>query len=589
VARSVIRGLALAIMVGDESMVLPLSVTVMSFSYLPANCRQLVQMGLLTCLPGLLSHGYKSEITSVAVELLWNLLENSPETKKAILEPQPSLAFLVKPEAAAEPSPVDPGRAEEAGPQAEPAEPDTPTAGSRGGDLSAESDGPSSAAAPLPQPREAEREAGPEGAEGGDVAAASPSSSSPAAKPGSVHIGAKLAHALTGLFLSLLGQGFREVDKELRNTVLVVINLVLDASPAFCQECHNTGLFEAVLAVSCAPECCDGLPHVKPWALSTEELDLELKMLCWNATTTGCVLLPDAQQVAKAAGLMPMLLQYLQVDSPPPAVLRWNADRCSSLRSAALSVLHRVAPIMVEQYLSHGGIRTALLLLAVCPVPVHVEAALHHLHVLCAAAPEMAEALGEAGCVGILLDLAQSKVAAWPEPLRQAALQLLALVCQVNVENQRRLRKANGVPILLQQLSEACTVDPTLPSPLALAVLDAVWSGIVPDRKNVAKFLVSDGMDLLLSMLESGNRGHKAVVLSILADMLENPRTHSFFHDWRSDRDKETAAHVLIKLWKVRSHGCLLACLLLDRSVWLASSIELNRVQAGCKDGDWGR
>ena len=62
VARAVIRGLATSIMVSDETLLSSLSATLLSFSYLPANCSQLVEMGVFTCLPHLLDHGYRHEV-----------------------------------------------------------------------------------------------------------------------------------------------------------------------------------------------------------------------------------------------------------------------------------------------------------------------------------------------------------------------------------------------------------------------------------------------------------------------------------------------------------------------------------------------
>jgi hypothetical protein len=49
--------------------------------------------------------------------------------------------------------------------------------------------------------------------------------------------------------------------------------------------------------------------------------------------------------------------------------------------------------------------------------------------------------------------------------------------------------------------------------------------------------------------MQSGNRGHRSVLLSLLCDLLENPRSHSFFHEWRSSRNQQTAAHLLLSIW----------------------------------------
>jgi len=529
VTSAVIRGLAIAISGNNQVLMLNLSLTLLSFSYLPTNCRQLVQLGALSCMPALLSFGYKHDLTGIAIELLWNMLERAAEAKQQLLMPQPSLLSLETTNSGT----AVPGNV----PNVTNSEDVQALTGRESVALDAEAEEPCA--------QNADSEAGQHERDAAYLPCVSKQEAS-----GVIMVDGELAHVLTRLFRTVLVDGNRAQDKELRNNVLVVISFVVDASPEFVATCHSAGLFDAVLAIACAPEVCDGSPHVKPWALSTDEIDLELKMLCCNVACTGAVMLPDVLEAAKAAGFMSMLLQHLDDINTSPAVVRWNADRCSSLRSTALSALQRLAPLAVDLYLSLGGVPVLLSMLANCTVPVHVEAGLCHLNMLVAAAPEMAEVLGTEGAMPLLLDIVQCAVAIWPEGLRQAALQLLALMCSVNAENRRRLRKSQGLEVLVGQLANAAALDPTLPSQLALATLDAVWSGIVPDRKNVARFLVADGMDLLLSFLETGNRGHRATALCVLADLLENPRSHPFFHDWRSSRNKQTAAHLLVNIWK---------------------------------------
>lgn len=67
-------------MSGDEIVIVEISTTLLSFSYLAENCTQLIELGVVTCLPELLGRGYRHDVTSLAVELLWNLLENSPNS-----------------------------------------------------------------------------------------------------------------------------------------------------------------------------------------------------------------------------------------------------------------------------------------------------------------------------------------------------------------------------------------------------------------------------------------------------------------------------------------------------------------------------
>lgn len=50
--------------------------------------------------------------------------------------------------------------------------------------------------------------------------------------------------------------------------------------------------------------------------------------------------------------------------------------------------------------------------------------------------------------------------------------------------------------------------------------------------------------------LQVSNRGHRGVLLSVLCDLLENPRSHPFFHAWKSARDGRTSAQLLLSVWR---------------------------------------
>lgn len=427
--------------------------------------------------------------------------------------------------------------------------------------------------------------------------------------------------------LYCLPQGFRVVDKELRNDVLVVINLLMGSDHEVVQSAQRNNshasaagstttaegaagpnttsrsalspeeqakaeaacgvmfayaaadavLFDGVLAVATSPEL--GMTEhegiVKHWALGTEELDLELKQLAWRVAVAGCLRTGASGPVAEAArswGLMRVLLAYVEMvpGAAPPALSfaataaarRWLPDQASALRAAALARLHALAPLAPEAYLAEDGPGVVLRLLGSCLAPGHVEAALRHLHRLVASAPEMAEVLGAAGGTRVLLDLLQD--GSRPEGVRHFCLLLLAALCRLNGENLRRLRHESGVAVLLAQvrvwrgvcsgrlggrafgrdaqaagtgvllaqvyvrigrvdnllpltstsprntwpqLARCRGADPALPSPYTVAVLDALWACVVPDRKNAARFLVEDGLDALLELLEVGRCG----------------------------------------------------------------------------------
>ena len=514
VSSSIIHGLSVAIEAGDVPLCLSLLSTILSFSFTASNCEQLASGGIVSCLPSLLSVGYQQEMTSLTVDLLWNLLENAPDALRLVISDSAN----------------------------ESQDPETPP------------------------------------------------------------ISSQLAVSLSLLFRDVLGLGFREVDKELRNNVLVVLSLLLDststegraASTAFASACHNAGLFDAALAVACMSEAGgDGSPYVKPWALTTEELDLEAKLLSWSVLVSGGTLLQGPLLDAiDNGGLVQTLLVYVSAALPLPLCIeRWNSDRRATLRTSALASLHKLAPLLPLRYIESEGPDVVLTVISSAIssssssgsyVPVtgsQVEAALRHLTALCdLRGSEVSEPLGTAGSIPIILELIkkwkhgsltqshgsrlQGTMAGGPlspedgPGQKTCALMLLASLCAPSPpgltpsDNLRRLRKAEGIAVILQEAELLQQLDPSLPSQLALACFSAIWSCVIPDRKNAARFLVAEGIDHILDSLEHGHPSHRPLILSLLSDLLENPRALPFFHVWRSGLDQQPAAHLLIRFWK---------------------------------------
>eukprot|EP00798_Chlamydomonas_sp_ICE-L_P020377 gene20377-27148_t len=210
-----------------------------------------------------------------------------------------------------------------------------------------------------------------------------------------------------------------------------------------------------------------------------------------------------------------------------PSIRRWNSDQLATLRTAAISRLYEAV--------GGGGLG---------PSKGHILGALRHMHRLCVAVPAACETLGAQGAIPMLIDLVRQAPQASPKPdggIRHLSLLLLSA-----------LAPAPPWRGATPQTSDAFgkRADPTLPSTYAVALLDAIWKCVVPDRKSTARFLVDEGLDILLQVLEVGNRDHRPITVSLLADLLVNPKSHSFFHDWRSDLDKKSAANMLLAIWK---------------------------------------
>ena len=134
--------------------------------------------------------------------------------------------------------------------------------------------------------------------------------------------------------------------------------------------------------------------------------------------------------------------------------------------------------------------------------------------------PKLQERFGEIGAIE-----AASSILSDPsigDVVREDAATWISMLCKVNAGNQARFRECNGVNRLVSQVHDLRELDPTLPSPRAMSVLNAVWTCVVPNDANLHRFLALDGVESLLDLLDFGNCYMHGVTLSILSDISES-------------------------------------------------------------------
>ncbi|CAD7704361.1 unnamed protein product, partial [Ostreobium quekettii] len=137
-----------------------------------------------------------------------------------------------------------------------------------------------------------------------------------------------------------------------------------------------------------------------------------------------------------------------------------------------------------------------------------------------------------------------------PEDVRLSAVLVASQLCRGHEANQRRFANQRGLPFLISDLERLKSLDPTLPSPYAIAAFRLVWEAVVANPRNLARFSMAGGIDSLLDLVELGNTCHKPTLLSLLSDIFERRETHRFFHEWRSSVSGQTASEMLIGMWR---------------------------------------
>ncbi|CAG9463471.1 unnamed protein product [Pedinophyceae sp. YPF-701] len=367
----------------------------------------------------------------------------------------------------------------------------------------------------------------------------------------------ELATAIHGVLQHAAEHGYRLQDKEARND-LVAVMWMLAAGWEFSRALRDVKCLMLLLDVVVCPEF-NAAPSAafEKNMLSHDTEDAQLKRLAWSVVTRVCTSSssgsePDQGALDQAIGTGFLQVQLMYLDTDPDLELRarWTAAQFHGLRSQVLSTLWSLAAPCEEQ-LSDMGLVPALINFIHSADDTESLAKAMSVLERTAQRPRYWDELVREGAVALSLSIFDSTHAEGRSgEIRENALLTICCLCQSRPECVAQFRRAGGIPAIRAELVRLRGLDHTLPSPFAAVVLQTVWVCISHCRKNLARFLAADGMDALLDLLEPIHEYLRPLLLSALTDMLANPRSHQFLHDWRSSKDGESAVHHVIALWR---------------------------------------
>ena len=392
-----------------------------------------------------------------------------------------------------------------------------------------------------------------------------------------------MADSLLGIVGEFLCKGYRAQDKELRNEVMLIVMLLVEEPvnhPAFVE----AGLLELALDVAVMPELRTESARVKPFVLTKETDDHEAKLLAWHILTKLCrgggdkvtaaggdgeVGVSGAQERASAAslekaiegGFWTVLLTYVDVhqhmnfsslkEEKWQAIRRWSDEELNSLQTQAISSLHKLAPLNVTAFMEAKGPDIFVECLRSLVHSSHSQSLLLPLIqtlITLSGLPKLQDRFGEIGAIEAASDILSDPSIG--DVVREDASTWISMLCKSHEGNQGRFRDCNGVDRLVSQVHDLRQLDPTLPSPRAMSILNAVWMCVVPNKANLQRFLALDGVESLLDLLDYGNRYMHGVTLSLLSDISESEFSHNFFDEWISSKNNCSAARLLLELWR---------------------------------------
>ncbi|KAI9184363.1 hypothetical protein H9P43_003416 [Blastocladiella emersonii ATCC 22665] len=200
---------------------------------------------------------------------------------------------------------------------------------------------------------------------------------------------------------------------------------------------------------------------------------------------------------------------------------------------------------------------------------------LHLMRTLCTYGPSVQVKLGELGLVHECVTILTARNTAWiTEGVRRSVCMVLAALCDGECRENQLLVAQTPAVFHLVHLVAWTSAHPARQELMRLAVLDAVWSAVCGCRLNEESFLEAGGVFRLLDLLAAAERAVQSHLLSVLLELLENPKTHQHVVTWSSSKYPNAPA-LLLDLWRNEK-----AQLKFDRNL---NAIDEMRINFCCK------
>ncbi|NWS83004.1 CFA69 protein, partial [Toxostoma redivivum] len=381
-------------------------------------------------------------------------------------------------------------------------------------------------------------------------------------------------HALKEAFVNLVTRGFRHCDHQLRNDLLVIATLLAE-NPAVPM--IESGFAKFLIVLATFTEVKLPNPLVRGFKFTYSHEDFEMKKLLFNII----VILskdPAAAQLLSENHVMPALLYYVKRNHQKPGFPDWSAAQYEELQLHAIAVLASVAPVLVDKYLSCQANTLLLMFLEWCIGPDPFFGRGHSFHGTGGCGNKLAQmrySLRVLRSVVALYDDAvsinlcdQGAISQLLDILKYAADKLKEKECSVLLEIQADILFILSVlcenDVLRKEIFSCEGIDILIPffkmdprklysglghNCLLLSALDCLWSCVIGCYIAEDSFIEKQGIFLLLDLLALKEKNLCNIILGILVEFSDNPKTTSHMSMWRGKRD-QTAANLLIQLWR---------------------------------------
>ncbi|CAH2282348.1 cilia- and flagella-associated 69 [Pelobates cultripes] len=380
-------------------------------------------------------------------------------------------------------------------------------------------------------------------------------------------------YPLKDSFVRLLTNSNRHYDRQLRNDLLVIATLIAENNVTPMIE---SGFAKQLILFATFSEVKSHNPLVKNLKLLHNHEDFEMKKLLFNMLV---VLAKEfsAIQLLSDGKVVLALFNYVKANEKP-GKHDWPAARFEDLQLHAIATLTTVAPLLLEDYMTCQGNTRILLFLDWCVSQdafsgqgncfhgiggrgnkhAHMRYSLRLLRSIVAQGDETVnQDLCDQGAISQLLGILRKlltdvdgKEDSVLLEIQADILFILSTACE-NDLHKKELFGTDGVDLLLQllKMDSSKFYSGLGHNKLIFCTLDCIWCCIIGCFSSEDYFLEKEGMFIILDLLALNVKNMINIVLGILVEFCDNPKTIPHIATWRG-KENETAAKLLLQLWK---------------------------------------
>ncbi|XP_066210269.1 cilia- and flagella-associated protein 69 isoform X1 [Saccopteryx leptura] len=379
--------------------------------------------------------------------------------------------------------------------------------------------------------------------------------------------------ALKEVFNHLFIRGFSHYDRQLRNDILVITTIIAQNAEAPMIE---SGFTRDLILFATFNEVKSQDPLVKGLKLSNSYEDFELKKLLFNIIV---ILSKDLPTVQLFIGGKLVLALFTYLKKPEKhKISEWSAAQYEELQLHALATLSSVAPLVIGEYMLCQGNTRVLAFLEWCETEdsffshgnsfhgtggrgnkfAHMRYTLRLLRAMVYLGDATVnQDLCEKGAIQQLIGIFKNTISKCNDKEEAIVLEIqsdilltLTGVCENNV-SRKEIFGTEGVDLILHVLK----TDPKKfqsglgYNVLLFSTLDSIWCCVLACYSSEDYFLEKEGIFLLLDLLALNQKKFCNLILGIMVEFCDNPKTTAHVNAWRGKKD-QTAASLLIKLWR---------------------------------------